>query len=292
MNLSELIEKGWAQHENQTEDTSKQLEAGIDLVEADDPDGASALMHLINHTIGDHAADPARALTACEAVFSRLSTHGNKSPWLHLAVARHLGGDEKGAHKAEGELGQAGESQVRGRMLVAQAKCHAADWEAAANLYNDCLQVAEALKPGHGAERAIAIVSNNIASALVDLEGRSEEQSKLMERAALASRLYWLRVGDWTNDERADYLLALVYNSLGQGGEARDFARRGLKTIATNGEQRVDQAFLEVALARAYKLLEDTEAQQDAILRAQALSDEFGDEKLFEWFETVLVQAK
>ena len=95
-----------------------------------------------------------------------------------------------------------------------------------------------------------------------------------------------------TNSERADYLLATVYNALGRGPEAREYARRGLKTIATNGEARVDQAFLELALAKACKLAGEREEQSLAILRATALADEFGDEGLFNWFNNELKKAR
>ncbi|MFT7486502.1 MAG: hypothetical protein ACI9F9_002357, partial [Candidatus Paceibacteria bacterium] len=142
MNLSELVQQGWSRHDGETEDLSLQLEASLELIEPTDADGASSYMHLVNHTLGDHGADPARALRLCEAAFERLTDHGNRTPWVHLAVARHMAGEEQAALAAENELGSAAESQVRVRMLVAQGKSHAGDWEAAERLYKDCLLVA------------------------------------------------------------------------------------------------------------------------------------------------------
>jgi len=292
MTLAELIEEGWKRHEQQTEEVARKLEAGLELIAPGDPEGAAAFLHLVNHTIGDHGADRARALKVCEAAFGRLTEWGQKSPWLHLAVARHLAGEEEAAREAENELGEHAVSQVRVRLLVAQSKSHEGDWEGVAKLHEECLHVADSLAEGHAAERVVAIVSNNIASALVELEQRSALEEALMERCAVSAREYWLRVGDWTHDERADYLLALVHNALGRPGEAREFARRGLKTIATNGEEKVDQAFLELAQARSCRLLGDEEGRQMAILRAQALSDEFEDEGLMGWFERTLAKVK
>jgi hypothetical protein len=292
MDLSELVEQGWTDHEAATEAVAAELERGVVLIEPSDADGAAAFMNLVNHAIGDHGADRARALTLCEAAFARLTEFGNKAPWLHLAVARHLAGQTEAARLAEQELGDEAVGQVRVRLLVAQGKAHGGDWGEAASLYGGCLHVAQSLKPGHGAERAAAIVSNNLASALLDLEGRDAQQDALMERAAHAARTYWLRVGDWHNDERADYLLARVHNALGRAEEGAQIARRGLSTIAENGGETVDQAFLELALAAACKVTGEEDERSVALLRAQALSDEFEGEGLLRWFEQELAKAR
>lgn len=292
MALNDIIAQGWARHDKETAEVSTELEAAVELIEPTDADGAAGFMNLASHTIGDHGEDRARAMRLCEAALARLSDYGNKSPWLQVAVARHLAGEEEAAQAAENELGETATGQVRVRLLVAQGKSHEGDWESAAALYNDCVHVAESLEEGHEAERAVAVVSNNLASALLNVEGRSATQDELMERAALTARKYWLRIGDWTHDERADYLLALACNELGRAEEAREFARRALKTIATNGEQAVDQAFLELAQAKACKMLGDKDGHELAILRAQALSDEFGNEDLFRWFESTLAKVK
>lgn len=292
MKLSELVQEAWPEHEAQTALVAERLEAAVELVQADDPDGVTAFLNLVNHTIGDHIGDRERALLVCEAAFARLTEHGNKSAWLHLAVARHLAGEEEAAHAAENELGDAATGQVRVRLLVAQGKAHAQEWGAAAQLYQDCLHVAEGLAPGHKAEQATAIVSNNLASALLALEERDEAQDALMERAAEAARAFWLRVGDWTNDERADYLLSSVKAALGRGQEARELAERGLATIAANGEENIDQAFLELARARGCKLAGDMDEHRLSVLRAQALSDEFEGEGLTKWFEKELAKAR
>lgn len=292
MELAELIKSGWEEHEHETEKVARDLEAGIELVLPDDPSGAAAFMNLVGHTIGDHGGDRPRALRLCESVVERLADLGNREPILHLAVARHLAGEEEAARAAERELGADAVSQVRVRLLVAQGLVHGEAWGKAIELYTECIAVADSLPTGHGAERAAALVSNNISSALLHIEERDDDQSQLMERAAHTAHTYWLRVGDWTNSERADYLLAMVYNSLERGAEAREFARRGLQTIATNGEAKVDQAFLELALAKACKLRGDFDEQSLSILRATALADEFGDEGLSNWFNDELKKAR
>ncbi|MFT5291039.1 MAG: hypothetical protein ACI82F_003115, partial [Planctomycetota bacterium] len=249
MNLKQLIEKSWARHEVETEAVATELEEGIELLEGTDPEGVAAFMHLVNHAIGDHGADRARALRACESAFGKLTEGSSKSPLLHLAVARHLAGDQSAAAAAEAELGDGTVGEIQVRLQVAQGKSHEKQWGESAALYYACLESSDSLGEGHGAEQATAVASNNIASALLHAKDRDELQSELMERAAQAARKYWLRVGEWTQHERADYLLALVHNSLGRHREALAFAERGLKTIADNGGQKVDQAFIYLTIA-------------------------------------------
>ncbi|MFT5290016.1 MAG: hypothetical protein ACI82F_002087, partial [Planctomycetota bacterium] len=84
---------------------------------------------------------------------------------------------------------------------------------------------------------------------------------------------------------------ALVHNSLGRHREALAFAERGLKTIADNGGQKVDQAFIYLTIAEACAKQGNAEAHQLAILNARALSDEFGDDDLLKWFEDELAKV-
>ncbi len=291
MNLKQLMEKSWARHEVETEAVAAELEQGIELIDATDPEGAAAFMHLANHAIGDHGADRARALRVCESVLGRLSEFDSKSPWLHLAVARHLAGNDSAAKAAEAELGDGAVSEIQVRLQVAQGKSHEKQWGEAAALYYASLESSDALEEGHAAERATAISSNNLASALLHAEDRDQQQSELMERAAQAARKYWLRIGEWVQHERADYLLALVHNSLGRHDEAKTFAERGLKTIADNGEEKVDRAFIYLTIAEACAKQGDAEAHQLAILNARALSDEFGDDDVLSWFEDALAKV-
>ena len=291
MNLKQLIEKSWARHEVETEAVATELEENLGLIDATDSEGAGEFMQLANHAVGDHGADRARALRICEAASGKLTERSSKSPWLHLAVARHLAGDEAAAQAAEAELGEGAVGQIQVRLLVAQGKSHEKQWGESAALYYGCLESSDSLDAGHGAEQATAIASNNIASALLHAKDRDEQQSQLMERAAQAAHKYWMRVGEWVQHERADYLLALVHNSLGRYEEAKAFAERGLKTIADNGEQKVDQAFIYLTVAEACAKLGDTETHQLSILNARALSDQFGDDDILHWFEDELAKV-
>lgn len=282
MSLDELIQQGWAKHHSETEAVAARLEAGVDLVA--DPDGAAKFMHLVNHCVGGHLKDRARALTICEGAMSRLDGEPEGKPALQLAVARRLGGDEPGAQALQARLGDDDGALVQVNMLVAEGHMNAGDWDQADALYRETLVVALALPAGHSGERTVGVVSNNIASELLEAEQRTRAQDSLMLDAAEASRTFWLRVGTWVHDERADYLLSLVHTAVGQHADGRRFADRGLQTIADNGDESVDEAFLHLARARACRDGGDAEAQQASLARAKTLAADF-DPGLVSWFE-------
>ena len=291
MTLAELIQRGWAEHDSRTEEIATQLEAGLELIAPTDGKGAASLLALANHTIGDHGADRARALRLCEAVVEHLDESERRDSHMHLAIARHLAGDSQGALAAERVFGDDAENKLRVRLQVAQGLVHSGLWPAATELYRECLHVAESLKPGHAAERATAVVSNNIASALLESAQRGELESALMERAAQAARVFWMRIGTWVNAVRADYLLSRVASATGKPLEAQGFATRGLETIAANGEERVDEAFLQLALARACRDQGQRKEHAAALARARELGAAFEDEGLIGWFTRELAAA-
>jgi hypothetical protein len=287
--LEELIQVGWAEHAERTAEVADRLEAGVHLVT--DDAGAAKLMSLVNHAVGDHLGDRPRARAICEDTVQRLTEPG-ADPLCYLAVARHLAGDREGATTAEARAGLDQAGRIRVEMLIAQGLVHAGDWAPAVTRYQAALETAEALPEGHAGERPTAVVSNNIATEILEIEGRTEAQAALMEQAADASRRYWLRVGDWMNDMRADYLVALVQTALERPAKGREHAERGLATIAANGKAPVDAAFLHVARARACRDLGDVAEQMAAIETAEALAADFEEAGLRDWFQGELAKAR
>ncbi len=282
MTLDELIQRGWADHDSQTPEVADRLEQNVGLVA--DGNGAAQLMNLAIHTVGDHGKDRSRARRICEAALERAGDDPGEAPFLYLAVARHLDDDDEGAMEARLRLGDDPAVPVRVDMLVAQGRMHAGEWDRAASLYEDALSRAEALPSGHRGERATAVVSNNLASELLEKNARTAGQDDLMERAAQAAKTFWTRVGTWENTERGDYLLALVHHALGRHDEARAFAESGLATIAANGEEKVDEAFLHLARARACRDAGDAAEQAASLAKAGALAAAFEADGLRSWF--------
>ncbi len=84
--------------------------------------------------------------------------------------------------------------------------------------------------------------------------------------------------------ERADYLVALTRNRVGEWNAARKAAQSGLETIAANGSEDVDKAFLHLEVARAALGAMDPIGHAAAMESARALAAQFKEPGLDEWF--------
>jgi len=281
MTFDAMIDAGWAKHDRDPKGVAERLESGVGLVR--DASQAGKYAHLANHVLGEALGDWPAAVRLTASAILRVARSQELIPaFCSLAVARFMAGDPAGSLAAESaaialDPTSAPATCVRARMLVAQAVAGAGRWEECRRLYFAALELADTLGEPGSADRSVAVASNNIASAILELAARTQELDDLMERAAQAARTYWLRAGDWRNDERADYLLALVSNALGRHEEALAFASRGLATIRAGGEENVDQAFLHVARARAHRGLGETGEAAREIEAAEALGRGFGD---------------
>ena len=291
MDVDALVNQGWADHPTQTEEVAARLRDGISLVA--DGDGAAKYMHLVNHVVGDHLGLRDEATALCESAIQRAGNEPGSSPYVHLAVARTMSGDEAGAEAAIEALGGNTEQRVRVGLLVAQGHANAGAFDEAARIYDEQMALGDTLPEGHTAERSFAIVSNNIASEILNEASRSETNDALMQRAAEAARTYWLRVGTWVNDERADYLLALVHNRLDRPADALTHADRALATIAdADGEEKVDEAFIHLARAAACRDLGAADDQAASIAHAEHLASDFEGDGLNDWFQDELAKAR
>lgn len=293
MTFQEFIQQGWADHDSKTAEVADRLEQNLELVT--DSDTAVGFMNLAIHAVGDHLGDRTRAVSLCEAAFERAGNEPGPAAPLFLAVARRLAGDEEGANAAQAMLGDDAAVPVRVGLLVAQGLMHAGDWDAAAALYTAQINTSATLSEGHSGERASAIVSNNLAGELLRMKERTAAQDELMELAAQNARTYWLRVGNWVNDERADYTLASVYQLLGRPQDAKTHADRALATIAANdeeGKEKVDQAFLHLARGAACRDLGEAEEHAASIALAEKLAEAFEADWLVGWYQEELAKAR
>lgn len=134
----------------------------------------------------------------------------------------------------------------------------------------------------------LAASLNNVVSALVEKTGPSTHdptyQRALNEGASLCRRL-WGVAGTWLNRERAEYLIALCANKIGQFEVALNAAQCGLAIIESGGVQPVDRAFLLLELSRAHFGLEDRVNAESTRLEAFRIAEEFQHPSLRKWFE-------
>ncbi len=127
---------------------------------------------------------------------------------------------------------------------------------------------------------------NNATSRLLDLDWDKEDATTIdaLTLGATQALRFWQRVGTWVNHERALYLVAVVANRLRNFAGARDAARQALASIAANGTEEVDRAFLLLHLAGALDGLDETEASDVARHEARVIAAHWTDRSLTDWF--------
>jgi tetratricopeptide (TPR) repeat protein len=288
MDIKELVNNGWARHADQTEDVARDLEAHHAM--ATQVLDANALIQLANHAIGEHLGDWARACRLAEKVAAgREDAPEMSGMYSMLATAQYLSGKVPEALISEAHAVRLTKMEqvsvviaIRARVGSALVFNHRVD--EGALVFDAALKLARAHDGKLGCDMVLAAASHNLANELMYRKTRTHAEDALMVKAAEASKEFWLKCGTWENEERGDYMLALVHNKLGDPDTALEHAARGLDVIARNGEEPVDEAFLNLAMADAFRHKQDRGHYQKALERADELAEEFPEAGLKSWF--------
>ncbi len=282
----QLLNDGWDYHATETERLAGELEAA-----AATPIPAEDLIPFARlgvHTIGEHLEDWPRARRLAERVLAgRRADAETAKAWAHLWVARLLAGDPAGAAEAELAFLHAGSDfragVIEARFMLVAALVGCGRTAEATALYGAALGLARGL--GEAApHRAIAVASNNLAGDLLEEATRTDDEAALMVLAADAAHDFWLKCGNWQNEERALYLKALVANVMGQPDAALGHSDAGLAVITANGAAPIDQTFLTLARAHALQLKGETEASAAALAASDAAAAGWDDAGLKAWY--------
>lgn len=287
MEFDELINSGWGRHETETEQLALDLLGAVELVE--DAGQAAAFSALASHTLGEHMGNWGGAATLIEGALHGLSdAPALTSTVILLGVAQEFAGDAEAAassfERARGLAGDDALVAVRTHFARASAYMGVGDSKLLIQEHRAGLEKVAAMADKAGVDRLVAIISNNLASHLLGLETLSDEESNGMLEIAAAARTAWFRAGDWVQRERADYLMALVHNRLADWEAGLKAADEALATIAANGEEPIDEAFLQLARAQAFNGLQEQAERDSALGVADALASEWGD-GLKAWYE-------
>ena len=280
--MRELIRNGWSYHDSESERLAQELEKSeiTELVEEDQ----GPCLRLSNHTIGEHLRDWPRARRFAEHV---CGVHVNHLNWrvagAHLAVARYMDGALGDAQQAEIDCIAASDDPVSAllgiRSILAGALAGTGNIDQARSI----LEAANKFASGRETstcDREMAMVNNNVATDLINNQNLDERNSQFMRNCALAALKFWNRCGTWVHKERALYLLSLVSNRLSEYQSGLNYAQSALEVIAANGEDKVDECFIRLAAARAYKKLGSDELYADELAQADAIAKEWSDELL------------
>jgi hypothetical protein len=286
MSLQDLLFGGFGdQHDSDSEGYAAALEAAA---AGEAPAELRArLIHVANHTIGEHLGDWPRARRLAERVLAGRSPGAADAPaWARLATARFMAGDAAGSAEAEITYLKAAGDQVRDayvdcKVNLAVSLIGSKRVAEGAAIYSQVVGLASEEKSA--ADRGLAVASNNLASELVEQPSRTAEEDALMDAAAEAAHKFWIKAGTWVNEARALYLKALVANALGRPASALEHADMALAIIEANGDEPVDAAFLHLASANALGLQNEPEAHRRELAEADALAASF-DDGVKSWF--------
>ncbi|GAB7126316.1 hypothetical protein JCM19000A_08230 [Silvimonas sp. JCM 19000] len=293
MDFEGLIAQGWKDHARNPAEVAR----SISEAQPATPEQAAALLRLGNHVLGEHLNDWEGALGLAERVAAGFADDfaedGTEIPGIaemlqFLIVAQTLDGDRMAALSNQHRLHALSPSQASLRQLKLSGQLpgplvRAGRFEEGAAIYRGLLLPARQQNDS-GVQRHIAIVSNNLATALLELPTRTPQQAALMQEAAQVALEFWLRCGTWVNHERALYLQALVANAVNQAQQALQYADQALALIAAHGAEPVDQAFILLARAHALRVLGNPEGYGHALADAQTLADAFDDVDLKTWY--------
>lgn len=293
MDFDVLIEQGWKDHARASAEVAARVAAAQPATALQ----AAALLRLSNHVLGEHLNDWEQALAIAERVAAGFeqdfADDGTEIPGIaemlsSLIVAQTLDGDRMAALTNQHRLHALSPSQASLRQLKLSGQLpgplvRAGRFEEGAAIYRGLLLPARQQNDSD-VQRSMAIVSNNLATALLEQSTRTPQQSELMQQAAQVALEFWLRCGTWVNHERALYLQALVANVAGQAQQALVFADQALALIEAHGSEPVDQAFILLTRAHALRVLGNPEGYGHALADAQALADAFDEADLTTWF--------
>lgn len=281
----QLLNDGWDYHATESERLAGELEAAAASAE----DGElEPFLHLGIHTIGEHLGDWPRARRLAEGLLAARAPRAQTArAWSRLGVVRTMAGDPIGALTAElaaqGAATDPLAAMIEARFLLVAALVGSKRSAEAATIYEAALALADALGEAAPA-RAVAVASNNLSAELLEAATRSADEDALMERAADAAHVYWLRAGDWVNEEAALSLKAFVALALGRPKAAIGLAEDALRVIAANGKRPIDTAFLHLTCSRASARLGDAARRDQELALADAAAEDAPNPALKAWY--------
>lgn len=273
-NLQKLLDEGWAYHDRESERLASELETAAEAGVS--THALAPFLHLSTHTIGEHLGDWARALRLGKRVLGgRTPTPETAKGWASLQIAATLAGDPVEAAALElaylkvtsGDLGAA---VLNLRFMLIGALLNSNRITEATQLYGSAVVLVDQSPSSETLDRTIAAVSNNLGWELHEMTQRSPETDRLMRLCAETGLIYWLKCGNWINEERALYFRARVANLMGDYSSALADADKALALIDSQGQRPLDAALLHLARASALGALGDEQGKLRTITDADA----------------------
>jgi len=272
--LQKLLDNGWLYHDKESERLAHELEVAAESGVG--PDILVPFLHLSTHTIGEHLGDWARALRLGKQVLDgRTPTFETAKGWARLQVVAVLA--DEPIEAADLELsylkaigGDLEAAVLDMRFMLIDALISSARLAEAMRLYGSAVSLIEQIDSSNLLDRTVASVSNNLGWELYETTSRAPDMDALMQLCAETSLTFWLKCGNWVNEERALHFRALVSNVTGDPESALADADRALAVIDSRGQRPLDTALLHLTRASALAAIGDENGKSRAIADADA----------------------
>ena len=249
MTFETLLEQAWTDHATDPSGVAGQFHTLIALVETSEQVAPAA--QLITHVMGEHLGQWELGIDYLESLRAR----SGDSEAATLAINRFVAVLEVASGKNETDQSLSDEAFVvsdRIRVLaMAAGALTSRDSARAEALFRQSLELAKStdLRPSDPANRALAVVGNNLACTLEEKSERSSSEIKLMILAAQTARKYWAIAGTWLETSRAEYRLAMTYTKAGQFDLALTHAQNSLRISKENAAPQAELSSAHEAIA-------------------------------------------
>ena len=254
MGLEQFFEAAWAEHGEHAQDVAMRLAASTSRVTSIDQVAPYAA--LVAHVFGEHLGAWDEGLALLARLRATPSSAGDAQAQAllerHAATLRYAGGDMAALQ------GLAPAEHLTALAAAAAMLGGRGDWPRAIAAFDAAMRrCADGVPPDSKANRALAVMGNNLAAALEEKTDRSPEQTRIMLAAAQAGLTYWKVTGTWLEEERAQYRLARCRLQAGDAAGALRSAQQCIAVCESNGAAAFERFFGHAVLALAQRAAGD-----------------------------------
>jgi hypothetical protein len=205
MNFNDYINQAWETHQKSPEQVVAGLREALKLVQS--ASDITGLAHIATHVYAEHLGQYQQGL-AFVSVLKDQSLNDENSK----AALKRFESVLKICDNSNYDLSDLSDSD-KCRVLALAASAHAGtkNISQASVFFEQAETLALQLPQTDAAVRSMAITGNNLACALEEKSTLSEDEKKLMLKAAHAGLNNWKIAGTWLETERAEYRLSQSY---------------------------------------------------------------------------------
>lgn len=205
MSFGDYLNEAWNLHQKSPEDVAANLNSGLKLAQS--ASDITGLAHLATHVFAEHLGQYQKGLVFISSLNDQSLNDDNSK-----AALNRFESVLKICENSNFDISYLSESdKCRVLALAASAFTGTKNISQASAFFEQAEVMAAKLATTDAAVRSMAITGNNLACALEEKNTLSDDEKKLMLKAAHAGLHYWKLAGTWLETERAEYRLSQSY---------------------------------------------------------------------------------